>query len=117
MAFWVYILRRADGKYYTGQTDDLERRIAQHLLGGFCNFTSRWRPVQLIWSEAVGTRDAALAADLRVKKWSRVKKEALAVGDWEGVSFFARPPGESVSILLDTNGKVGGTDTEAALWP
>ena len=104
MAFWVYILRCADGKYYTGHTDDLERRIAQHHAGGFCDFTTRRRPVRLIWAEAVGTRDEALASELRVKKWSRAKKEALAAGDWEGVSFFARPPRERVSTSLDTNG-------------
>ena len=30
MAFWVYMLRCADGSYYTGHTDDLERRLAAH---------------------------------------------------------------------------------------
>jgi len=30
MAFWIYILRCADDSYYTGHTDDLERRLAQH---------------------------------------------------------------------------------------
>ncbi|WP_295639600.1 GIY-YIG nuclease family protein [Novosphingobium sp.] len=117
MAFWVYILRCADGKYYTGHTDDLERRIAQHEVGGFCDFTSRRRPVHLIWSEAVGTRDEALAAELRVKKWSRAKKEALAVGDWDKVSFFSLPPRERVSTSLDTNGYVGAVaSAEGPPW-
>lgn len=33
MSFQVYILRCADGSYYTGQTDDLETRLGQHVGG------------------------------------------------------------------------------------
>ena len=49
MAFWTYILRCADGKYYTGHTDDLERRMGEHAHGGYCSFTSKRRPVTLVW--------------------------------------------------------------------
>ncbi|MFM5914936.1 MAG: GIY-YIG nuclease family protein [Chakrabartia godavariana] len=94
MAFWVYILRCSDGRYYTGQTDDLDRRIAEHQSGGFSDFTSRRRPVSLMWQENFQTRDEALAAEARIKPWSRAKKEALIAGDWAGVSFYARPPKE-----------------------
>lgn len=34
MKGWMYILLCADGNYYTGSTNDLERRITQHQLGG-----------------------------------------------------------------------------------
>ena len=40
MAFWANILRCAEGKYDTGHTDDLERRMAQHQTGGFCDFST-----------------------------------------------------------------------------
>ena len=104
MAFWCYILRCADGKYYTGHTDDLERRIAEHMHGGYCDFTSRRLPVELIWAADFPTREEALSSELRVKKWSWAKKEALAAGDWKRLSHFARPPRERVSTSLDTNG-------------
>ena len=104
MAFWCYILRCADGKYYTGHTDDLERRIAEHMHGGYCDFTSRRLPVELIWAGDFPTREEALSSELRVKKWSWAKKEALAAGDWKRLSHFARPPRERVSTSLDTNG-------------
>ena len=104
MAFWTYILRCADGAYYTGHTDDLERRMAEHMHGGHCGFTSKRRPVALAWSEAFPTRYEALSCEMQVGKWSRAKKEALIAGDWKGVSFFARPPRERVSTALDTNG-------------
>jgi predicted GIY-YIG superfamily endonuclease len=98
------MLRCADGRYYTGHTDDLERRIGEHQTGGFCNFTTRRRPIELVWSQEFGTRDEALGAELTVKKWSRAKKEALIGGDWPTLSFFSRPPSERVSTSLDTNG-------------
>ena len=104
MAFWCYILRCADGKYYTGHTDDLERRIAEHMHGGYCDFTSRRLPAELIWAADFPTREEALSSELRVKKWSWAKKEALAAGDWKRLSHFARPPRERVSTSLDTNG-------------
>ena len=104
MAFWTYILHCADGKYYTGHADDLERRMAEHFHGGFCDFTSRRRPVELIWAGEFVTRIEALESEFRVKKWSRAKKEALAASDWARLSHFARPPHERVSTSLDTNG-------------
>ena len=107
MSFYCYLLRCADGRYYTGHTDDLDRRIAQHQHGGFCDFTSRRRPVSLVWSEWFATRLEALEAERRIGGWSRVKKEALIAGDWERLGHFARPPGERTgfSTSLETNGE------------
>ena len=107
MAFWCYILRCADGKFYTGHTDDLERRLAEHQHGGHCAFTSRRRPVTLAWAADFPTRIEAIEAEVRAGKWSRAKKEALIAGDWAQVSFHARPPRERVSTSLDTNGGGG----------
>jgi predicted GIY-YIG superfamily endonuclease len=104
MAFWVYILRCADGRYYSGHTNDLERRFAQRQHGSFCDFTSRRLPVQLIWSETFQTREEALAAEMRIKPWSRAKKEALVRGDWASLSLYAKPPRERPSTSLGTNG-------------
>ena len=109
MAFWTYILRCRDGRYYTGHTDDLERRLGAHQTGGFCAFTTSRRPVILIWSECFGSREEALQAKLVVKKWSRAKKEALASADWARLSHFSRPPAARVSTSLDTNGDVGAS--------
>ncbi|OYW48902.1 MAG: hypothetical protein B7Y36_03810 [Novosphingobium sp. 28-62-57] len=114
MAFWTYILRCADGKYYTGHTDDLERRMAEHTHGGFCSFTSKRRPVSLVWCETFQTRYEALTCEMQVGKWSRAKKEALIARDWERVSFYARPPRERVEGL-DMNGHESpGHSTNAA---
>jgi tRNA/rRNA methyltransferase len=90
MTFWTYILRCADGRYYTGHTDDLERRVAQHQAGEVSGWTSSRRPVELMWSEGFERRDEAIAAEMQVGNWSRAKKEALFRGDWKRVSAEAR---------------------------
>jgi predicted GIY-YIG superfamily endonuclease len=83
--FFVYLLICADGAYYTGHTDDLDRRVAQHQEGGYCAFTSLRRPVQLVWCEETQTRDEAKALELQIKHWSRAKKAALIRGDFAAI--------------------------------
>ncbi|MDP5278580.1 GIY-YIG nuclease family protein [Sphingomonas sp. DG1-23] len=103
MAFWAYMLRCSDGRYYTGHTDNLERRIGEHQSGA-CDYTSRRLPVELVWNEGFPSRIEALEAERIVAGWSRAKKEALIAGDWKRVSFFSRPPKERFSTSLETNG-------------
>jgi predicted GIY-YIG superfamily endonuclease len=104
MQFWVYILRCSDGSYYTGHTDDLDKRMAEHQQGKGGVWTRTRRPVMLVWCDWAGERYEALAFERRVKNWSRAKKEALIAGDWERVGYFAKPPHERLSTSLGTNG-------------
>ncbi len=93
MAFWVYILRCSDGSYYTGHTDNLDYRIAQHQGGDIDGYTATRKPVELVFSQECATREEALAAERQIKGWSRKKKEAMIRGDWEEVSKLARGRG------------------------
>jgi predicted GIY-YIG superfamily endonuclease len=97
MQFWVYLLRCSDGSYYAGHTDNLEARLWQHQQGICCDWTSRRRPVELVWCEAAPTRDEAIAFERRIKGWTRAKKEALIAGDWDRIGWLARPPHERPS--------------------
>jgi putative endonuclease len=106
MHFWVYILRCSDSSYYTGHTDNIDARLAQHQSGDGGDWTRRRRPIELVWCEALPTRIEALEAERRIKPWSRAKKEALIARDWSKVSHFARPPHERPSTSLGTNEKV-----------
>lgn len=90
MAFWVYILRCADNSYYTGHTDNLDQRLAQHQAGEIECYTSTRLPVSLIYSEDFASREVALACERKLKGWSRKKKEALARNDWNEISRLAR---------------------------
>ncbi|MHC9419014.1 TrmH family RNA methyltransferase [Sphingomonas citri] len=90
MSFFAYLLRCADGSYYVGHTDDLERRIDQHQTGELPGYTRERRPVTLVWSQAFPGRDDALAAEQQIKGWSRAKKESLVAGDWASISRLGR---------------------------
>ena len=90
MSFWVYILRCADGSYYTGHTEDLDARMSQHHAGKMGGYTVLRRPVTLVFCEDFPTREEALQSERQIKGWSRRKKEAMMRGDWAEVSRRAR---------------------------
>jgi predicted GIY-YIG superfamily endonuclease len=83
--FYVYILKCSDGSYYTGHTDDLNKRIAEHQNGVYKGFTYYRRPVELIFQQHFSSRDEAFNAEQKIKGWSRKKKEALMRNDWNEV--------------------------------
>jgi tRNA/rRNA methyltransferase len=100
------MLRCSNGIYYTGHTDDLDRRVAQHQSGAIKGYTYDKRPVELVWSEAFPTRAEALEAELRIKPWSRAKKEALIAGDWRKLKLMAAPPSERKQRASASLGRV-----------
>ncbi len=52
LMYYVYLLlSEKDGKFYTGSTDDLKRRIAEHEAGSVKS-TVRRKPLKLIYYEA-----------------------------------------------------------------
>ena len=93
MSFWVYMLKCADRSYYTGHTDNLEARMAQHNSGEIAGYTHSRLPVTLVFSQDCGTREEAFTAERRLKGWSRAKKEALLRGDWNEISRLAHQKG------------------------
>jgi putative endonuclease len=84
---WFYILLCADGSYYTGtsRSDDLETRVSQHNHGWFGGYTAKRRPVVLVYSAHFESIVEAIAYERQVKGWSRAKKEALIVSDFEAL--------------------------------
>ncbi len=90
MTFWAYMLHCRAGKFYVGQTDDLERRITQHQSGLMAGFTSDMQPVELVWAQEFPTRYEAVSAERRIKGWSAAKKRALIRESWDEISRLAK---------------------------
>jgi putative endonuclease len=91
MSFFVYILKCSDGSYYTGHTDNLEKRIAQHEGKEIPTcYTATRLPLELVFVQQVASRIEALASERQIKGWSRKKKEAMILGDWNEVSRLAQ---------------------------
>ena len=83
MPFYVYILRCSDGSYYTGITENIEIRLAQHQAGELPGYTKKRRPVELMFCDEFLYMDDAIDRERQIKGWSRGKKEALIAGDWD----------------------------------
>jgi putative endonuclease len=83
----VYIVLCSDRSYYTGVTRrSVEERISEHNQGlDPDSYTFSRRPVQLAFSEYFDRIVDAIAAERRIKGWSRAKKEALIRGDYDAL--------------------------------
>lgn len=75
MAYFAYILECADGTFYAGSTDNLEKRLHahNHLKSG-AHYTKIRRPVILKYSEEVTDFATARAREAEFKRWSREEK-------------------------------------------
>ena len=80
----VYILKCNDGSYYTGITNDIDRRMYEHNNGinPTC-YTFKRRPLNLVFCENFPDVNHAIDFEKQVKGWSRRKKEAIINENWE----------------------------------
>ncbi|HNX55237.1 MAG TPA: GIY-YIG nuclease family protein [Prolixibacteraceae bacterium] len=77
MKGYLYILLCVDGSFYTGSTNDLERRMKEHQAGKGANHTRKRLPVELVYWEEYNRIDLAYNREQQIKGWSREKKIAL----------------------------------------
>lgn len=77
-AWWVYMLRCADGSLYTGATIDVNARIAAHLRGKGAKYTRYRRPTALAFCAWMPNKRAALSAEAYLKRWTATEKRTLA---------------------------------------
>ncbi|WP_183564777.1 GIY-YIG nuclease family protein [Mucilaginibacter sp. SP1R1] len=82
--YHVYILGCSDGSYYTGITNNIERRLIEHQSGeNPKSYTYKRRPIQLLFNEVFNDVNQAIAFEKQVKGWRREKKEAIISGSWD----------------------------------
>ena len=79
--YYVYILASRSRNLYTGVTNSLERRIAQHRFGLVAGFTKRYRIFRLVHSDLFGDIRLAIAREKEIKKWRHQKKVWLIERD------------------------------------
>jgi predicted GIY-YIG superfamily endonuclease len=73
----VYILRCADGTFYTGIAKDVDRRCRQHNDGKASRYTRSRRPTRLVYQEPQPDQAAALRREAAIKALSRREKATL----------------------------------------
>ena len=74
---YTYILRCGDGSLYTGWTNHLTKRVADHNAGRGAKYTKAHLPVELAYYETFETREEAMKRECAIKKLSRPQKERL----------------------------------------
>ena len=80
MSFFVYIVECSDHSYYCGYTDNLTERVWEHnACKTGAKYTKARRPVKLIYSEELGSKNDAMRREAAIKKLPRKKKELLIV--------------------------------------
>jgi len=110
--YYIYIIKCTDGLLYTGFTNDITRRFKEHQEGKNKNsFTYKRRPLELIFYQEFNDVEQAIYFEKKIKKWSAVKKLALANENFEMLQLLSecrnmthfkyRPTEKEVSTALD----------------
>ena len=82
MPYFVYILRSIQNKLYIGQTNNLEKRQQYHRSGHGAQYADTHKTTELVHVEQFASRAEAMRRESQIKRWSRVKKEALIASDY-----------------------------------
>ena len=70
----VYIIQCKDKSFYTGCTNDLERRFKEHKNGVGAKYTVSHKPIKILYSEECENRSDAQRRESEIKGWSHSKK-------------------------------------------
>lgn len=77
MKNYTYILECSDGTYYTGWTNNIEKRLKNHNDGKGAKYTRARRPVKLVYLEIWETKQEAMSREAKIKQLTRKEKEQL----------------------------------------
>ena len=88
--YFVYILTNQSNRVlYTGVTNNLIRRLEEHLQGHGAGFTRKYRCKKLVYYEMTSSIESAIQREKQIKKGSRKTKIALVQSinpGWEDLS-------------------------------
>lgn len=79
MKHYAYIVECADGTYYCGYTNDLEKRIETHNRGKGAKYTKPRLPVVLVYYEEFDSKEEAMSREWHLKQLSHAQKQALNI--------------------------------------
>jgi len=89
-SYYVYILKCSDDSYYTGITNNIEKRFDQHQQGYNKNsYTYKRRPLTLEFCQEFNDVLQAINFEKKIKGWTRAKKKALINNDWDMIQLLA----------------------------
>ena len=78
---FVYILESTGGKFYTGYTTDIDRRMEEHKIGKGSKFVRAFGFKRLLYHEEYKTKPKAMQREREIKNLTRAQKELLVRGE------------------------------------
>ena len=87
--YFVYVLQNSKGRFYVGQTRDIQQRVKQHNSDevGTGKYTLKNGPWQLVWSEAHPSRKSAMQREKQIK--------AMKSARWIRENLLNNPPDDA----------------------
>jgi len=81
----VYVIECESGAWYTGITNDLEKRFKVHAAGKGAKFMRMDRPKRIVAAKACDSKSEALKIEAALKGLERVGKQTWIAGNpWKG---------------------------------
>jgi putative endonuclease len=82
VTYTVYILRTSSNTLYTGQTNNLEKRLREHKSKSrrSAKYMRSFESFDLAYKETLPTLSQALKREIEIKKLTHKQKEALING-------------------------------------
>ena len=74
MGWWVYVIECESGAWYTGVSNDPERRFREHVAGRGAKFMRMDRPKRIVATKGCSSKGDALSLEAAVKQLSREDK-------------------------------------------
>jgi putative endonuclease len=99
---YVYILECADDSFYVGVTNNVGRRFIEHHTGIHEeSYTFDRRPLKLVYCRQFSKPIEAIKYEKQIKRWTRAKKIALIMQDYNNLHELAKCVNESSHTLFN----------------
>ena len=77
MKWIIYILKCNDQSFYTGITNNLDKRIEKHISGNGSKYLRGRLPIKLVYEEIALNRSEATKREVEIKKLNKKEKQFL----------------------------------------
>ena len=84
--FYTYILECSDGSFYTGYTNDLERRVRVHNMGNGAKYTRARLPCRLVYYETFISKSEAMKREYFIKHRMTRNDKVDLIRDFGGIT-------------------------------
>lgn len=92
--YYVYILLCENGHYYTGYTNNLERRYQEHLSGSSnCKYTQSFKPIKILQAWRFTEKSQAMRVEYFIKQLSKKSKVRLVSNPHELINHLEEAAG------------------------